>query len=249
MQAAQTDGSGNVGTSAAVTFSVKSSAPVVTLTAPVDGAALGSATPTIRGAAGTAAGDVNQVSVKLYAGSTATGTAVQTIAADVTGGAWSATAAALADGTYTVQATQSDTSGNVGTTAAATFTVDTKAPAVAVTQPTDGATVTSGTPTIRGTADGSSQVSVQLYAGSTATGTPVQTIAADVTGGAWSAAAAALDNGVYTVQATQTDAAGNTGSSAAVTFTVENSGPVVAVTAPAGWCVVGYGDAAGGGHR
>ncbi len=234
MQAAQTDGSGNVGTSAAVTFSVKSSAPVVTLTAPVDGAALGSATPTIRGAAGTAAGDVNQVSVKLYAGSTATGTPVQSLTSAVSAGAWSATAAALADGTYTAQATQSDTSGNVGTSAAATFTVDTKAPVVAVTGPAGGATVTASVLTVRGTAGTASgdvaTVTLRIYTGASATGTPVRTASVPVSAGAWTTDQADLVNGTYTLQATQTDALGHIGTSAPVTVILASGFKVTSVS-------------------
>jgi hypothetical protein len=69
------------------------------------------------------------VTVKIYTGSTATGTALQTkTVSRGTGTTWSTTASALAQGTYTVQATQTDTSGNTGTSNANTFRVDTTAP-------------------------------------------------------------------------------------------------------------------------
>ena len=52
--------------------------PAVTLTAPADGAATNGTTPTLSGAAGNSTGDSPTVNVKIYSGSTATGTAVQT---------------------------------------------------------------------------------------------------------------------------------------------------------------------------
>ena len=91
-----------------------------------------------------------------------------------------------------------------------------------ITSPTDLDT-TSTTPTItgdRGTATGDlATVTVNIYAGALATGTPVQTLSDTNSGSTWTVNAAALLPGVYTVQATQTDGAGNAGASAAVTFT------------------------------
>jgi peptidoglycan/xylan/chitin deacetylase (PgdA/CDA1 family) len=233
LQAAQTDGSGNVGTSAAVTFSVKTNAPAVTVTSPGDGSTVSSATPTVGGAAGTAAGDSSQVTLQVYAGASATGTPVQTAVATVANGAWSVVASRLTDGVYTAQATQTDSSGNTGTSSPVSFTVDTTAPVVAIAQPTDGATVKTAKPTLAGTADGSSQVTAWIYAGTTATGSPLQTAVASVANGAWSTAVStALTDGVYTTQASESDSAGNTGTSAPVTFTVDTSGPAVTVTAP-----------------
>jgi hypothetical protein len=69
--------------------------------------------------------------VKIYSGTTATGTPVQTRTPNRTGATWTTTATALAPGTYTAQATQTDTSGNTGTSTANTFTVDTTKPSAA----------------------------------------------------------------------------------------------------------------------
>src|SRR6476660_4787042 len=56
---------------------------------------------------------------------------VQTINVTRAGAAWSTTAGALADGTYTAQAVQSDAAGNMGSSSPANvFTVDTGAPSV-----------------------------------------------------------------------------------------------------------------------
>ena len=114
--------------------------PTVTLTAPANGSATNDATPTLSGAADNAAGDNPTITIKIYSGSTATGTAVQTLTATRSGTSWSTTASTLAQGTYTAQATQGDTSGNTGTSNANTFTVDTAptATSVAATNKTGG---------------------------------------------------------------------------------------------------------------
>ena len=107
--------------------------PAVTLTTPAAGATT-NGLPTLSGAAGNSTGDSPTVNVKIYSGSTATGTAVQTKAVTRSTTTWSWTlTTALATGTYTAQATQTDTGGLTGTTAAVTFTVDaTKPTATAV---------------------------------------------------------------------------------------------------------------------
>lgn len=81
------------------------------------------ATPTLSGTAGDAPGDGSTVTVKVYAGGAAAGTPVQTLVATRDGSAWSVDAAALAPGTYTAQAEQSDVAGHTGLSAPATFTV------------------------------------------------------------------------------------------------------------------------------
>ena len=96
--------------------------PTVTLTAPANGSATNDTTPTLSGAADNSTGDNPTITIKIYSGSTATGTAVQTLTATRSGTTWTKTATALAQGTYTaVQATQTDTSGNTGTSSANTF--------------------------------------------------------------------------------------------------------------------------------
>ena len=103
-------------------------APTVTLTAPANGSFTNDTTPTLTGTADNATGDSTSVTIKIYSGSTATGTAVQTLTATRSGTSWSKTASTLAQGTYTVQATQTDTSGNTGTSNANTFKIDTTGP-------------------------------------------------------------------------------------------------------------------------
>jgi chitinase len=107
-------------------------APLVTLTTPANGSSTNDTTPTLSGAAGNTTGDDTPVTVKIYSGTSATGTPVQTRTPNRTGATWTTTLiTALAVGTYTAQATQTDTSGNTGTSAASTFIVDTTRPAAA----------------------------------------------------------------------------------------------------------------------
>ena len=106
--------------------------PPVTLTAPTAGSTTGP-TPTLSGGAGNATGDGSTITVKIYSGSTATGTAVQTLTPTRSSATWTTTASALTSGTYTAQATQTDSAPSTGTSAPVTFTVDaTKPTAVSV---------------------------------------------------------------------------------------------------------------------
>jgi acid phosphatase type 7 len=70
------------------------------------------------------------VTVKVYAGSSATGTPVRTMTTTrAPVGAWNVSApTALGAGTYTVQAEQQDTAGNIGRSSANTFTIGSRPP-------------------------------------------------------------------------------------------------------------------------
>jgi hypothetical protein len=103
-------------------------APALTLTAPADDSYQKTTTATVSGAAGNATGDSTTVTVNLYSGSSASGTPLTTRAVTRSAATWSTSFTSLAQGTYTVQATQSDSAGNTATTPANTFTVDTTAP-------------------------------------------------------------------------------------------------------------------------
>jgi CSLREA domain-containing protein len=98
--------------------------PVVTLDDPADDATIGDTTPTYDGTAGDASGDLLPVTVKVYAGTEATGTPVQTLVIDRTGTTWTVDGTdALAPGTYTARAEQSDNAGNTGFSEPHTFTI------------------------------------------------------------------------------------------------------------------------------
>ncbi len=152
-------------------------------------------------------------------------------------GTWSVRpSSALPDAAYTAVAQQTGAFGRTQTSASRTFRVDTIAPPVTLDSPAPGATLATPTPTLggaRGTTSGDGAVTVRLYRGSVATGTPLATLTPPYGGTRWSASPGALPDGTYTAQATQPDQAGNTGHSAAVTFTVDASGPAVSLSAPA----------------
>ncbi len=100
----------------------------MSISSPSTGATVTTPRPTISGKGGIASGDQGTVSVSVYSGSSATGTPAQTSTATLAkDGTWSVTTATLADGTYTVRATQKDAAGNTGTSNAVTFTVKTPA--------------------------------------------------------------------------------------------------------------------------
>jgi len=105
--------------------------PDVTLMTPTQGSAMDS-TPNFGGFAGTAAGDGASVTVKVYAGSSATGTPARTLTASAQPmGTYSVRVTnALMSGTYTAQVEQTNTAGGIGKSAARTFTVDAAMPPV-----------------------------------------------------------------------------------------------------------------------
>jgi hypothetical protein len=143
--ATQADDAGNSTDTAPRTFTLDTAAPAVTLDAPAAGSSSTDTTPTFSGLAGTAGGDVATVRVKIYAGAVAAGTAVQTLTATPAGSAWSADAAPLAVGVYTARAEQLDDVGNLGLSAARTFSV--AAEPVTPTTPTDPGPTSPGEPT------------------------------------------------------------------------------------------------------
>jgi hypothetical protein len=223
-QVKQTDAAGHTGTSAAVTFTVDTAAPPApVVSGPTTWAT--SRTPVISGTAASATGDNTSVVVEILS----SGSVVQTLSAPRSGTTWSVSASALTEGaTYSVRARQGDQAGNTsGDSAAISFTVDSIAPAVTLTAPTTNSYLRSTTPTISGAGgtsanDGSITVTIRTTAG---VFVQSKTIAASAT---WTTAPTALGQGTYTVQATQSDAAGNVGASATNTFTVDTVAPTAA---------------------
>jgi hypothetical protein len=226
---------GERGASPPVTFTVDTKAPGVSMSsvAPFTN----DTTPTLLGNGGSAPGDQPSVTVRLFAGSSTGGTTVDEQIVPVNGGAWSYGAPTLAEGTYTAQAAQHDEAGNEGLSAPQTFTVDTTGPAVTVSSlasPTN-----NSKPSITGhfgAAPGDvSTVSVVVYQGASAGGTKAAEGTATNTGETNWSFSPHLEDGQYTVQATQADKAGNASTSNAVTFTVDTKPPAVAVKAPSGF--------------
>ncbi len=221
-----TDAAGNASTAATTTFTVDIAAPAVALVAPLDGATLDDSTPTISGTAEAGASVVVTIDDEPQPPVIA--------AAD---GTWSITSPTLDDGSHTVSVIATDAVGNASAPVSASFTVDLTAPAVALTAPADDAVLNDATPTLSGTASD---------AGGLAAGTPVTVtvltaqglvaFTADVAvdgAGAWSVDADMLNDGIYTITATATDAAGNTTTTTARSFLIDTVAPIVTIIAPA----------------
>jgi hypothetical protein len=200
---------------------------VITLTTPATGTYTNVTEPTFRGIGGVAAGD-GKVTVQLYMGPTALGTPFRSLSATPAAGTGAYSVApttALPDGEYTAQATQALGAGVQAISGATTFSVETIAPPVTLTAPAAESRTTNTKPTFSGTAGnlsgGLPAITVKLYRGSSASGTPVQTLMTAEAGGKWSVAASAvLAPGTYTVTASQSDRAGNTRTTAPVTFAI-----------------------------
>jgi hypothetical protein len=199
----------------------------VTLTAPADDTTTNNNAPTFSGAASAANGSIT---VEI---DDASGNPVEFLTASAAS-AWSVAASpALPDGTYTAFASQlgsdgvtTDYSNVVG------FTIDTTPPSVTLTSAPTG-TINTETPSFggaEGTAPGDLAVKVKLYSGTSASGTPLQTLSTTVSAGSWSATASPLADGTYTARAEQSDDAGNTGYSVSRTFTVHATPPTTTIT-------------------
>jgi hypothetical protein len=128
----------------------------------------------------------------------------------------------LADGKHTIVVQETDATGNVGS-ATVTFTLDTVLPTpTAVLAKDNGTSAVDGLtndPTIKGKAEAGDRV--QLFEGTTLLGTA--TAAAD---GTWSITPT-LTDGIHTVFANETDAAGNIAASGNVVFTLDQTAPRV----------------------
>jgi hypothetical protein len=220
------DAAGNSATSDPVTFTVDSTAPTLTVTAPVDNSFSSTSTVPLSGTHT----DANPDHVLVQYSGPAT-VADQTIA-DTNGGAWSGTSPTLADGVWTATFTAVDAVGNVSSPAVTrTFTVDSTRPTLTVTAPVDNSFSSTSTVPLSGThTDANPDHVLVHYSGPAAVGD--QTIN-DANGGAWSGTSPTLADGVWTATFTAVDAVGNVSSPAVTrTFTVDTTPPVLTVTTP-----------------
>jgi predicted phage tail protein len=112
-------------------------------------------------------------------------------------------------------------------------TPDTTAPATAITTPADGATVSGSVSVTASASDDRGVARVEFYLDgvlkNTVTAVPY----------AWMWDTTAASNGTHALTSRAYDAAGNTGSSAAVTVTVSNVADTIAPSAPAGLTATG----------
>lgn len=123
-------------------------------------------------------------------------TVLGTTTANATTGAWSFTPTSLNQGSQTV--TASETVSGVTASANLTFTYDTIAPATTIAAAT-------GNSAVQGNGDANTQV--KIFNGSTLLGSTTSN-----SSGAWTYTLPTLAAGTYTLTASETDAAGNTGS-------------------------------------
>jgi hypothetical protein len=109
-------------------------------------------------------------------------------------------------------------------------------PSVTISSPANGALGNDRTPNFAGMADvEAGPVTVRIYAGTSPEGTVLQKPSTSLLSpeGAWSLHVTAdLADGVYTAQASQTNAAMQTGSSPPVIFTVDTAAPIVSLDPP-----------------
>ncbi len=159
--------------------------------------------------------------------SVTTSNAVATWTSNATLPTW----ASQPDATYTIQVTAIDQVGNAFAGSAVSFALDDTLPTVTlnpVVSPTS-----STAPTFSGTAANAAvdlgTITINVYSGSSAIGTPFETFTTSASGGSYSAPAASAltPDGTYTAQAAQSDIAGNTGFSGATTFVVDTAAPVI----------------------
>ena len=168
----------HTGETTPVPFTVDTVAPNVTLTSPANGSSTASTSETVRGAAGTAPGDVARVRAQLFAGSAVNeGAVAKESEVDTSGTTWAATFAGLTPGdTYTARAEQADEAGNVGKSAPVTFTVTAPA-ALPLAAPSGPAASFTWFPAAPHTGE-----RVSLASSSTDATTPITAFAWDLTG-------------------------------------------------------------------
>ncbi len=208
--------------------------PSVRIASPLNGSTINSSTPVFTGTTDVIIDEEEVleelleeeeggVTLDIYEGTSTKGTLAQPPSSTPAflGSTWSiGPVQALPQGVYTAQAEQfGERSKPV------TFTIDTTAPGVTLTSPTNGSSTTSGSQTVGGaagtaTGDGSN-ITIELFAGpAIGAQAPLETLIVQASSGGWSGTFGGLSPGTYTAQAAQGDEAGNTGTSGPVTFTV-----------------------------
>ncbi len=224
-----------------LTIRASASAPQVTLTSPANGALLNTGTPTFSGAAGTGFGVSNQVTVRIYGGSSTSGTPVQTLTTTASGGSYSVAASSpLPDGLYTARAEQQNLASppDTGLSSANSFAINNTAPKLQLSSLGTGPLRT-GTPTLSGvggTASGDAgSVRLFVYPGPGTTGTPVRGLSGSVDGhGRFSIQITpALADGQYTAVAAQSGPNSAVGFSNPVVFSIKVHPPALTLTTPA----------------
>jgi methionine-rich copper-binding protein CopC len=213
------------------TFTVNATAPQVVLASP-GSRPLTNATPTLTGSARTLHGDSQTVALAVYAGSAPGGTPVRSLSGTVnSNGSFSIhVGPALPDGVYAAVATQNGATAT-GSSSPVRFAIKVHPPALTLTSPAAGSSLTARQPTFGGAAGTSpgdaASVSVTLHAGRSATGRTLGQRTITVRGGRWTLRwPSRLAVGAYTLVVAQSDDAGHT-TTARTGFRVIPEPPVI----------------------
>jgi Domain of unknown function (DUF4082)/Bacterial Ig domain len=215
------DAAGNSTTSAAVSVTVNNvdgTPPTVSMTAPANGATVAGASVTV---SATASDNVAVIGVQFQLDGA-------NLSAEDTASPYSITwnTTGAANGAHTLSAIARDGAGNTATSSVSvTVNNDLTAPAVSMTAPADGSTVSGSAVTVSATAsDNVGVVGVQFLVDGANAGAEVTTAPYTMT---WNSTSVA--NGTHALSARARDAAGNQTTSTAVSVTVSNvaSGPPV----------------------
>ena len=217
IKATATDAAGNVSSkSSALSITIDTTAPdaPTSLTNISDD---DDPTPTISGTA-----EANS-KVTLFIDSSTLGTTT----ADSKGAFSFTPSSAISDGTYSIKASATDSAGNVSSKSSSlSLTVDTTAPDAPSSLVITPSSITNDTtPTISGTAEPNSNITIEIYSGSTILGT--RTLTAD-NNGDFSYTQPSTDpipEGEYTLKLDATDSAGNTSSESSISFTIDTTAP------------------------
>jgi hypothetical protein len=231
-----------------VSLSITASAPAsaITLTSPTSNQTLTSGQPTFAGAAGDGFGYDSGVTARLYSGSAATGTPVQTLTTTEQAGSWSIPSGGLVNGTYTVQAEQDDVLGDAYLSSPVTFTIaNPNAPTVTLNS-LGSSPVSTSTPTLTGTAStasGASQVAILISLASDPSHYVGYVTAPVGSNGSFSAQVTpALADGQYDAVAYQASANGGLGKSATIVFSIKVHAPLLTLVSPAAGSSVAQSD-------
>jgi large repetitive protein len=174
--------------------------------------------------------------VTIYTNSTCTSpVAGSGSSADFSGAGIQAAAAPNAPTTFYATASDSVNRPSVCSSNFATYQNDSTAPAVTLTAPSNGYSTTNRTPVFSGgagTASGDlATITVGIYAGRAASGSPALTLTTTRYAGSWSVTPSTrLPYGTFTAAASQSDSVGNRAVSAGRTFTIAPPVPVPLLT-------------------
>jgi hypothetical protein len=220
------DAAGNTATSATISVVIDNAPPAVSITSPAGGS-------TVRGAVtirANASDNVAVAGVRFFVDGTPLG--AEDLIAPFEA-AWNT--ASGSNGSHVLTATARDAVGNVTTSAGVTLTVDNSAPAVSITSPAAGATVSGSITVTANASDNVGVAGVQFFVDGTMLGAEDTSAPYAMS---WDTTTATSGSKVLTAVAR--DATGNTATSASVAVTVNNDStvPTVAITAPAAGATV-----------